>query len=136
MPSRLLGCAERRCRYGGSTRRISPEAPQPSNQRAVRSPLRLHSAGSGATEYSDTTRRTAKVLGRGAGCLRRPAATVAVHDNVRRRYPTLKRPLSIFRALIFDSSVDDGTPSRVAAPNGPDTRPLLSLSAASMTSFS
>src|SRR6185437_1518646 len=50
--------------------------------------------------------------------------------------PNLKRRLSMFRALIFDSSVDAGTPSRVAAPNGPDTRPLLSLSAASMASFS
>ena len=48
----------------------------------------------------------------------------------------LNRRLSIFSALIFDSRVDDGTPRRAAAPNGPDTRPLLSLSAASMTSFS
>ena len=51
-------------------------------------------------------------------------------------YPDLKRRLSMFRALIFDSSVDAGTPSRPAAPKGPATRPLLSLSAASMASFS
>src|SRR5215470_586765 len=44
--------------------------------------------------------------------------------------------LSIFSALIFDSRVEDGTPRRAAAPNGPDTRPLLSLSAASMTCIS
>jgi len=50
--------------------------------------------------------------------------------------PHLKRRLSIFSALILDSRVDDGTPSRAAAPNGPDTRPLLSASAASMASFS
>src|SRR5262249_5614949 len=48
----------------------------------------------------------------------------------------LKWRLSIFSALIFDSRVDDGTPRRAAAPNGPDTRPLLSLSAVSMTCFS
>src|SRR5262249_4380120 len=47
----------------------------------------------------------------------------------------LKRRLSILSALIFDSSVEDGTPSRTAAPNGPDTRPLLSASAASIASF-
>src|SRR6058998_3604169 len=42
----------------------------------------------------------------------------------------------MFSALIFDSSVEAGTPRRAAAPNGPDTRPLLSVSAASMASFS
>ena len=55
------------------------------------------------------------------------------HDNC--SYPDLKRRLSMFRALIFDSSVDAATPSRPAAPKGPATRPLLSLSAASMASF-
>src|SRR5262249_5920642 len=55
---------------------------------------------------------------------------------VRCGYVDLKRRLSILSALIFDSSVDEGTPSRAAAPNGPDTRPLLSASAASMASFS
>src|SRR5439155_19346455 len=63
-------------------------------------------------------------------------SAVGVHGHVSRRYPDWKRRLSIFSCLIFDSSVDDGTPSGAAAPNGPDTRPLLSLSAASMTSFS
>src|SRR5215813_7045868 len=52
------------------------------------------------------------------------------------RQASLKCCLSILSALIFDSSVDDGTPSRRAAPNGPATRPLLSESAASMASFS
>src|SRR5262245_31560805 len=51
-------------------------------------------------------------------------------------YPGLKRRLSILRLLIFDSSVDAGTPRRPAAPNGPDTRPWLSVSAASMASIS
>src|SRR5216683_3281730 len=51
-------------------------------------------------------------------------------------YPGLKRRLSICSALIFDSSVDAGTPSRPAAPNGPATRPLLCVSAALMASFS
>src|SRR5262245_28732383 len=58
------------------------------------------------------------------------------HGFLRAVHADLNWPLSIFSVLIFDSSVDDGTPSRAAAPNGPDTRPLLSLSAASMTSFS
>src|SRR5262249_52408207 len=48
------------------------------------------------------------------------------------RYTALKRRLSIWSDLIFDSSVDAGTPRRMAAPNGPATRPLLSLSAASI----
>ena len=47
----------------------------------------------------------------------------------------LNRRLSILSALIFDSSVDEGMPSNVAAPNGPDTRPLLTINAASMASF-
>jgi hypothetical protein len=42
----------------------------------------------------------------------------------------------MFSALLFDYSVVDGTPSRAAAPNGPATRPLLSINAASMESFS
>src|SRR5215510_14690640 len=60
------------------------------------------------------------------------------HDvtGVGTRQASLKCRLSIFSTLIFDSSVDDGTPSRRAAPNGPATRPLLSASAASMASFS
>src|SRR5262249_18018488 len=47
----------------------------------------------------------------------------------------LKRRLSIFSALILDSSVDEGTPSTDAAPNGPDTRPLHSIKASSIASF-
>src|SRR5882762_7215029 len=48
----------------------------------------------------------------------------------------LKRFLSIFSDLIFDSRVDPGIPSLAAAPDGPDTRPPLSRRAASMISFS
>src|SRR5258708_16102190 len=48
----------------------------------------------------------------------------------------LKRFLSIFNDLIFDSRVDRGIPSLEAAPDGPYTRPPLSRKAASMISFS
>src|SRR6266849_8064834 len=48
----------------------------------------------------------------------------------------LKRFLLIFRDLIFDSKVDPGKPSLVAAPDGPDTCPPLSRRAASIISFS
>src|SRR6476660_7866809 len=58
------------------------------------------------------------------------------HGPESHHYPDLKRRLSICSALIFDSSVDAGTPSRPAAPQGPATRPLLCVSAASMASFS
>jgi hypothetical protein len=44
--------------------------------------------------------------------------------------------LSIFSVLILDSRVEEGRPSCDAAPNGPDTLPVLSISAASMASFS
>jgi hypothetical protein len=37
-----------------------------------------------------------------------------------------------FSALIFDSSVVEGTPSLAAAPDDRDTRPLASASAASI----
>src|SRR6266404_4808382 len=37
----------------------------------------------------------------------------------------LNRFLSIFSDLIFDSSVDRGTPNFAAAPVGPNTRPRL-----------
>src|SRR5437879_2678110 len=40
------------------------------------------------------------------------------------------------RDLIFDSIVDDGIPSLAAAPNGPATRPLQSLSVDSIISIS
>src|SRR6185437_11083412 len=45
----------------------------------------------------------------------------------------LNRFLSILRTLIFDSRVEGGMPSLVAAPNGPATRPMASSRAASIT---
>src|SRR5580658_3399741 len=48
----------------------------------------------------------------------------------------LKRYLSIFSDLIFDSSVGPGIPSLAAAPDCPDTLPPLSRRAASIISFS
>src|SRR5580692_8697708 len=48
----------------------------------------------------------------------------------------LKRFLSILSDLIFVSRVDPGIPSLAAAPDGPDTRPPLSRSAASISSLS
>lgn len=48
----------------------------------------------------------------------------------------LNRLLFIFRDLILDSKVDRGMPRFAAAPNGPDTLPLHSRSAASIVSFS
>src|SRR5258708_32924932 len=44
--------------------------------------------------------------------------------------------LFIFRRLIFESSVRDGSPSFAAAPAAPEIRPLLSASAASIICFS
>ena len=44
--------------------------------------------------------------------------------------------LLIFKALILRSKVDGGIPSLVAAPEAPETRPLLSARAASISSFS
>lgn len=48
----------------------------------------------------------------------------------------LKRFLLIFSDLIFDSRVERGMPSLAAAPEGPYTRPPLSLNAASIMAFS
>src|SRR5258706_14535600 len=48
----------------------------------------------------------------------------------------LKQFLSIFSALIFDSSVDRGMPNLAAAPVGPNTRPRLAFRASSMMFFS
>jgi len=48
----------------------------------------------------------------------------------------LNSPLLIFKALIRVSSVDGGILSLAAAPDGPETRPLVSASAASMISRS
>ena len=42
----------------------------------------------------------------------------------------LKRYLSMFIDRIFDSRVDGGMPSLAAAPEGPETRPLVSAKAA------
>jgi len=44
--------------------------------------------------------------------------------------------LLIFKVLILVSSVDDGIRSFAAAPDGPETRPLVSVSAASIISRS
>src|SRR5467141_5193708 len=48
----------------------------------------------------------------------------------------LNRFLSIFSDLIFDSSVDRGTPNFAAAPVGPNTRPRLVSRASSIMFFS
>jgi hypothetical protein len=53
-----------------------------------------------------------------------------------RSYAHLNWCLSILRLLIFDSSVVRGKPSFPAAPDGPEIRPPLSSSAASMISLS
>ena len=66
--------------------------------------------GKGVREFLAKTGR--KLLSDGWRADRRPA-----------RYPRLNRLLSIFKALIFDSKVDGGSPIRNAAPNGPATRP-------------
>jgi len=50
--------------------------------------------------------------------------------------PGLKRRLSMLRAFIFDSSVDEGILSVFAAPSGPDTRPFVCASAVSLASLS
>jgi hypothetical protein len=47
-----------------------------------------------------------------------------------------KRCFWILSERIFDSSVEGGIPSLAAAPNAPDTRPLLSARASSMIFFS
>src|SRR5882757_1114200 len=47
----------------------------------------------------------------------------------------LKRFLSIFSVLIFDSSVDRGMPSLAAAPLSPNTRPQLAFRASSIMFF-
>jgi len=44
--------------------------------------------------------------------------------------------LSIFSDRILDSSVDGFMPSLAAAPDGPDTRPRVSLNAPSIISIS
>src|ERR1017187_6908778 len=51
-------------------------------------------------------------------------------------YGDLKRFLSILSDLIFESRVEPGMPSLIAAPEGPDTLPPLSRKADSIISFS
>src|SRR6202035_1530791 len=51
-------------------------------------------------------------------------------------YGDLKRFLSILSDLIFESRVEPGMPSLIAAPEGPDTLPPLSTGAHSIISFS
>src|SRR6185295_8008066 len=41
----------------------------------------------------------------------------------------------MFSIFIFDSRVEEGMPSLDAAPNGPATRPLLSINASSIAPF-
>src|SRR6266481_5662116 len=55
--------------------------------------------------------------------------------RIRDAYAVLKRFLLIFSDLIFESRVVPGIPSLAAAPDGPNTRPLVSRSAASIISF-
>jgi hypothetical protein len=50
--------------------------------------------------------------------------------------PYLNRRLSIFKAVILSSRVEGDMASLTAAPDGPETRPLLSASAASTISRS
>src|SRR5712672_1477587 len=50
--------------------------------------------------------------------------------------PYLNRRLSIFKAVILSSRVEGDKASLTAAPDGPETRPLLSASAASTISRS
>src|SRR5260221_10798357 len=58
------------------------------------------------------------------------SANAQISDKV------LKRFLSIFSDLIFDSIVDRGMPNLAAAPVGPNTRPRLAFRASSMILFS
>ena len=66
--------------------------------------------GNGVREFLAKTARKLLSVGRRA-------------DSGPAGYPRLNRLLSIFRALIFDSKVEGGSPIRSAAPNGPATRP-------------
>src|SRR5947208_15925842 len=62
--------------------------------------------------------------------IRAASASPQISDKV------LKRFLSIFSDLIFDSSVDRGMPNLAAAPVGPNTRPRLASRASSIMFFS
>ena len=59
-----------------------------------------------------------------------------IRRSMAARYPDLNRCLLIPRLAIFDSSVCRGIPSLAAAPDGPEIRPPLPASAASIISFS
>src|SRR6266566_7230993 len=67
---------------------------------------------------------------------RRPAAAIGRVGGKRQGQPYLNRSLSMFKALIRVSRVDGGIRSFAAAPRGPETRPLVSASAASIVSRS
>src|SRR5580700_186609 len=102
------------------------------------------------TEYlSDTNPEISEFSVEGGWEKERTAATAYVRGRFGRRtalgaqpYATgsvpeaLNRYLLIPNRFIFESSVWVGMPSFVAAPVGPETRPLLSASAASIISFS
>src|ERR1700686_1557596 len=55
---------------------------------------------------------------------------------MRRLQPYLNGRLSMFKALMRVSRVDGGIRSLAAAPDGPETRPLVAASAASIVSRS
>src|ERR1700674_198063 len=57
-------------------------------------------------------------------------------ESQERPYPNLNCCLLILKALIRDSRVDGGIRSLAAAPDSPETRPLVSASAASIVSRS
>ena len=88
--------------------------------------------------------RPAKGTGGGSGGLRAalsaPAPISRQNDAARpggrRRQEPLNRSFLIPSDLIFDSNVEPGMPSFAAAPDGPDTRPLLAARAASIISLS
>jgi hypothetical protein len=61
---------------------------------------------------------------------------VALDRGELQRQPYLNRRLSIFNALILSSRVEGDIPSLTAAPDGPETRPLLPASADSIISRS
>src|SRR4029077_6364609 len=85
--------------------------------------------------YASSSAHGAKVFAPGR------FVTASLPDRISDKSPqvsgeVLKRFLSIFSDRIFDSSVDRGMPNLAAAPVGPDIRPRLSFSPASIISFS
>jgi hypothetical protein len=85
--------------------------------------------------YYDTFRYDRNTLGARSRCTL--GASGVMRAQARWRYSEgLKVSLLIFSDRIFDSRVDRGMPSLVAAPEGPKTRPALSRRAASIISFS